>query len=158
MNLEELKSKLHSIDSLNFQLPNGTVLPEHFHLTELGLTSKKYIDCGGTIRNEAFINFQLWEQNGDENHRLNPKKLLKIIEKSENVLELPNAEIEVEYQGESILKYNLEFKNGVFHLLATHTDCLAKENCGIPEQKPRKQLNELQSKVEACCSPESSCC
>ena len=34
------------------------------------------------------------------------------------------------------------------------TDCLAKDNCGIPAQKPKLKLSE----VQACCTPESGCC
>ncbi len=158
MNLEELKTRLREVESVNFQLPNGAQLPTHFHLTELGKLNKEFIDCGGTVRKEEFINFQLWEQSGDEDHRLQPQKFLRIIEASENALGLPNAEIEVEYQGESILKYNLGFNHGTFQLLSKHTDCLAKDNCGLPAHKPKRQLAEIRPKADACCSPESGCC
>src|SRR5690554_4988855 len=45
----------------------------------------------------------------DYDHRLHPEKLLSIIELSEKVLELKDQEIEVEYQGQTIEKFALEF-------------------------------------------------
>jgi len=33
-------------------LENGTMVPEHFHVTEVGVVTKHFIDCGGTVRNE----------------------------------------------------------------------------------------------------------
>ncbi len=54
---------------MNFQLENGTFVPEHFHVTEVGVVTKHFIDCGGTMRNEKVANFQLWDAN-DFEHRL----------------------------------------------------------------------------------------
>jgi hypothetical protein len=34
---------------------------------------KNFIDCGGKVRNETVVNFQLWNAN-DFEHRLKPKK------------------------------------------------------------------------------------
>jgi hypothetical protein len=72
-------------------------------------------------------------------------------------LGLENHEIEVEYQGDTIGKYGLEFKNGVFILISTQTDCLAKDKCGIPQEKPRLRLSTLQAQ-ESSCAPGSGCC
>jgi hypothetical protein len=103
------------------------------------------------VRKEEVANFQLWNAN-DYNHRLHPEKLLDIIKLSEKVLELGDLEIEVEYQGETIGKYALDFVNGNFLLTNTQTDCLAKDNCGIPAQ----ELSVAQA--ASCCSSESGCC
>ena len=115
MKLSELKTKLGSLNELNFTLPNGTKVPEHFHVTEVGQVTKHFIDCGGTVRHEKVVNFQLWEAN-DFDHRLAPKKLNDIIALSERQLGLEDAEIEVEYQSETIGKFGLEFSNGIFQL------------------------------------------
>ena len=40
MKLSEVKSKLAEIEALKFQLPNGTFVPEHFHVTEVGMIQK----------------------------------------------------------------------------------------------------------------------
>jgi len=42
MKLSAIKSELASMDELSFNLP------AHFHVTEVGQVSKRYIDCGGT--------------------------------------------------------------------------------------------------------------
>lgn len=125
MNLSEIKSHLHNLKAIAFQLPNGELVAEHFHVTEIGKISKHFIDCGGTERQEDVINFQLWEAN-DYNHRLHPEKLVQIIELSEKVLHLKDLEIEVEYQGETIGKYGLDFDGSNFLLTSKRTDCLAK--------------------------------
>ncbi|WP_299780989.1 DUF6428 family protein [uncultured Formosa sp.] len=157
MTLLEIKSHLGKLNQIAFQLPNGGLVPSHFHVTEVGKVDKKFIDCGGTVREESVANFQLWEAN-DYDHRLHPEKLISIIELSERVLGLDNnLEIEVEYQGETIQKYNLDIIDGTFQLISKFTDCLAKDNCGIPQEKPKQNLKELTTPVNTC-TPGSGCC
>jgi hypothetical protein len=154
MTLSELKQHLTKLDRISFQLPNGNFVPSHFHVTEIGKISKRFIDCGGTMRSEEKVSLQLWNEN-DYDHRLHPEKLLHIVELSEKALELENDEIEVEYQGETIQKFGLEF-DGVNFILATkQTDCLAKEKCAIPANKPKVKLSEIST---SCCAPSSNCC
>jgi hypothetical protein len=148
MKLSELKSKLDTVEELHFQLPDGSLVPSHFHVTEIGSVHKKFIDCGGTIREESFINFQLWSSI-DINHRLQAKKLKDIISLSQEALQLEDLEIEVEHQGENTVgKYNLDFDGDMFLLTPTHTDCLAKSDCLIPAAKQKLKLSELTS---SCC-------
>ena len=156
MKLDQLKEILTDINTVRFQLPNGLMVPIHFHVTEVGLIQKKFIDCGGTMREEQLVNFQLWEAD-DFDHRLAPQKLKSIIESAEKTLELPNAEIEVEYQGETIGKYELAFNGLSFLLVNKQTACLAEEACGIPNQKEKVNLADLQTK-NSCCDPKSGCC
>ena len=74
----------------------GTAIPQHFHVTEVGQINKKFIDCGGLVRNEKTVNFQLSDF-GDFDHRLAPQKLLNIISLSKKTrLGIEDAEIEVE--------------------------------------------------------------
>ncbi len=158
MKLSDFKKELSVLDTLTFIQPNGKVVPLHFHITEVGLTTKKFIDCGGTVREEKVVNFQLWEAN-DFDHRLTASKLLGIINLSEKSLNIGNYDIEVEYQTETIGRYGLDFDGVNFVLVAKKTDCLAKENCGVPKEKQKIKLSELQ-KVESssCCTPNSVCC
>ena len=109
MKLSEIKNHLNSLEQISFMLPNGTLVPTHFHVTEVGKITKHFIDCGGTVRNEEVINFQLWNAN-DYNHRLHPEKLIHIISLSEKMLALPDLEIEVEYQAGTIGKFGLDFE------------------------------------------------
>lgn len=155
MKLSEIKNKLNILDKIAFQLPNGELVPNHFHVTEVGKITKHFIDCGGTVRNEEVVNFQLWNAN-DYDHRLHPEKLLSIIELSERILGIEDLHIEVEYQGDTIGKFELDFDGKNFLLINKQTDCLAKDKCGIPEQKPKIKLSEL--KNETSCAPGSGCC
>lgn len=154
MKISEVKTALNSLESIAFQLPDGSLVPTHFHVTEVGKISKHFIDCGGTVRTENVANFQLWNAD-DYNHRLHPEKLVSIIELSEKVLGLEDMEVEVEYQAETIGKYGLDFDGTNFVLTTKQTDCLAKEKCGVPEQKPKVRLSDLTSNS---CTPGSGCC
>ena len=87
-------------------------------------------------------------------------KVLKtnIINLSEKVLGVEDAEIEVEYQSDTIGKYHLDFNEGNFLLTATTTNCLASDKCGIPPEKLKISLNQLQNSGEGCCAPGGKCC
>ena len=78
MNLSSLKKFLETANHLTIQLPNGSLVPAHFHITEIGLLSKHFIDCGGTVREEKVATLQLWTAD-DVEHRLSPTKLHSII-------------------------------------------------------------------------------
>lgn len=155
MKLSQIKSLLPSLENVSFQLEDGTFVPEHFHVTEVGQVIKNFIDCGGVIRQEKVVNFQLWNAN-DYEHRLKPGKLLSIIELSENKLGIEDAEIEVEYQSTTIGKYDLDFDGQHFVLKNKQTACLAEDACGIPAQKPKIQLINLAN--SGSCTPGSGCC
>lgn len=148
MKLSEIKKELNTLTTIAFQLPDGELVPNHFHVTEVGKVTKHFIDCGGTVRNEEVANFQLWEAN-DYDHRLHPEKLVHIIELSEKVLNMPDLEIEVEYQmKDTIGKFSLGFDGTNFLLTSKQTDCLAKSSCGIPVEKEKT----------ACCGSDTVCC
>ena len=154
MKIREFKNTLSSLCELTFVLPNGSHVAPHFHLTEVGEITKNYVDCGGTIRNEKVVNFQLWSAD-DYDHRLEPEKVIEIISMAEKQIGLENLEIEVEYQSDTIGKYGLDFDGKRFLLTATQTDCLAKEKCGISEPQP---VNLAPAQSSSGCSPESGCC
>jgi hypothetical protein len=156
MKLSKFKEILASKSTIAFELPNGEMVPNHFHVTEVGQVNKRFIDCGGTIRQENKVNFQLWEAN-DFDHRLHPKKLVSIIELSEKKLAIEDLDIEVEYQNKTIGKYNIDYNGNNFLLTNTLTDCLAKDNCGVPEEKEKISLSSL-SQDENTCAPGSGCC
>jgi len=160
MKLSEVKNVLQNLNEVTFKLPNGTIVPAHFHVTEVGIITKQFIDCGGTVRNEQVINFQLWEAN-DFDHRLAPQKLNNIIDLSARILRLPDAEVEVEYQADTIGKYGLYFNavNGNFELTAKTTNCLAQDKCGIPTEKLKVNLiNLIPAESNASCTPGGGCC
>ncbi len=154
MKLSEIKMILPTLDNVEFQLENGAFVPEHFHVTEVGIVSKKFIDCGGTIRSEKVVNFQLWNAD-DYEHRLKPDKLFSIIKLSEEHLGIEDFEIEAEYQSETIGKYGLTFNGKHFVLQNKQTACLAMDACGVSADRPKIKLSQIQS---SCCSTDSGCC
>lgn len=150
MKLSEIKEHLKTASAVNFMLPDGTFVPSHFHVTEIGQITKNFIDCGGTIRNEKVVNFQLWED-GDFDHRIAPQKLLSIIDLSEKALGLEDGEIEVEYQTNTIGKYGLFYNGKIFQLVNKKTACLASDKCGTSSQ-----LAEVEN--QNTCKPGGGCC
>ncbi|MCI5056415.1 MAG: DUF6428 family protein [Flavobacteriales bacterium] len=156
MLLSEFKNLLQEKESIEFILPNGQAVPKHFHITEIGIVNKTFIDCGGTIREEKIINFQLWTSI-DFYHRLKPSKLVSIIQIAQDRISLEDCEIEIEYQGDTIGKYTLDFVDEKFHLVNTKTACLAEDACGVPVKKIKKTLQDLKPSIN-CCDPDSGCC
>ena len=148
MKINDVKEKLNKLKSIKFLLPNGCSIPKHFHVTEVGIVTKNFIDCGGTIREDKIANFQLWTAD-DFDHRLAPQKLLDIINLSEKKFILDNLEIEVEYQSDTIGKFGLDFDGSNFLLTNKQTDCLDKDKCGIDESI---------SKNNSSCNPKTKCC
>ena len=157
MKLSEIKEILTTSEAVNFKLPTGESVPEHFHVTEIGLVTKHFIDCGGVERLEKVINFQLWNAN-DTEHRLKPQKLFNIIALSEKKLGITDLEIEVEYQANTIGKYDLNYNGKDFVLVSKQTACLATDACGIAPVKQKVQLVELQTASQSCCTPGGGCC
>lgn len=150
MKLSEVKAVLENLERVDFQFEDGTFVAEHFHVTEVGQVTKKFIDCGGTIREEIKVSFQLWNAD-DYEHRLKAGKLLNIIRLSERKLGIVDSEIEVEVQGkETIGKYFLAFNGTHFLLKNTLTACLAEDICGITPNNQATQTN--------CCDPNAGCC
>lgn len=147
MKLSEFKSTLNEVTHIKLMHPNGTLVPAHFHVTELALISKNFIDCGGVARVERKITFQLWVAN-DINHRLTSLKWLGIIKKGELDYGLTDEPVEIEFQGQTIERYGISFSEGVFNLTPLYTECLAPDHCGIPSAELPKPS----------CTPNSGCC
>ena len=148
MKISEMKNNLAGIQAVNFKLADGSYLPSHFHVTEVGLVTKHFIDCGGVERKETMANFQLWEA-GDYDHRLAPQKFLHILNLSKKVLGDEDLDIEVEYQQNTIGKFGLDFDGKDFVLTTKQTACLAQDACGIPNKE---------QKASSCCAPTKGCC
>jgi hypothetical protein len=137
---------------MHIMLPTGEFVPAHFHLTEVGRVQKDFIDCGGTTRSNVTCLLQLWVAD-DVDHRLVAAKAATILELAAPVLRSDELSVELEYEGEAISQYPLsdvEFTpSGVLlNLGRKHTDCLAKDRCGIG---PTNTLATT-------CTPGSGCC
>ena len=134
MTLAEFKSSLlkHPDLTLRFQLPSGRFLPSHAHVTEVARVEKRFIDCGGTLRNEAVCRLQLWVAK-DFWHRFKAEKLLAILNKAESLLGPDDLPVDIEYDTGVITQAPVEAISVVadelvLKLKARHTACLAKED------------------------------
>jgi hypothetical protein len=151
MNITELKTLLetNSDKRIIFHLPDHRTIPVHFHITEVGLVQKDFIDCGGTRRSSSACVLQAWVAS-DEDHALTAGKLASILNLATKVLPLAEQPVEIEFETTFISQFPIVFgevvdQAVVFQLETKHTDCLAKEKCGIESES-------------SCCSPESACC
>lgn len=128
----------HPGKSFQIRLPDGASVPEAFHITEVGRVQKNFIDCGGTVRSQETCLLQVW-LGGDDDHRLATGKLAGIMDKAGSLLPNLDVPLEVEYEYGIISQYHVtsvDVQDGavILQLAHKHTDCLAKEACGIPEK------------------------
>ncbi|MBL9171761.1 MAG: hypothetical protein JNN07_28790 [Verrucomicrobiales bacterium] len=147
MKLSELKQHLaaNPTANLRFSLPNGDLVEAHAHVTEVARIDKRFVDCGGTLRNDSFCRLQTWVAN-DLDHRLPASKLLSILNKAQSILATEDIEVDVEHEAGLISQYPLaavevEGSELVFKLTRRHTACLAEDRC-LPK-KPRPSLNDF---------------
>lgn len=136
MKLREFKSVLagHPDANLCFMLPNGESVPAHAHVTEVAQITKRFIDCGGTLRDDVLCRLQTWVAD-DVDHRLTAGKLLGILNKAAgSVLTTEDLEVDVEHEVRFISQFpitGLEPENGrlLVKLGERHTACLAMDKC-----------------------------
>jgi hypothetical protein len=138
MNYRELKSALgrHPGHTLRFILPGGKPIAADFHVTEVGHVVKNFVDCGGTRRTAAAVVLQAWVARNDPDHRLTAGKLASILDLAGALVPSDELEVEVEYEDRVISQYpvtGFDVAGGElrFALTSKHTDCLAREACGL---------------------------
>ncbi len=135
MNVRELKAALADNPEahLRFVLPNGDKVSAHAHVTEVARMDKRFVDCGGTLRDGARCQLQTWVAN-DLDHRLTAKKLLGILTKAQSLLVSDDLPVDVEHEVEWTSQFPLDsaiVENGalVLQLGMRHTACLAEDKC-----------------------------
>jgi hypothetical protein len=138
MNLRTLKASLrqHPGKPIRIVLPDGDPIPAHFHVTEVGHVTRRFIDCGGTVRLLESCLLQTWVPEGGTDHRLTAGKLAKILEISRQIVPSEELETELEYDCCVVGQYTIENVEVhgdalVFMLGNKKTDCLARESCGV---------------------------
>lgn len=140
---------------ITFRLPDGTSVPPHYHVTEVGLATKTFLDCGGKKHHQSSCLLQLWIAD-DIDHRLLASKLLSIFELSGEIL--TDLEIPIEFEHEApvltqlpVESYSIEDNVITLNLKFKETDCLAKDIC-----LPDFSLPKLPGQTS--CAPGSGCC
>jgi hypothetical protein len=123
------------------RLPSGEFVPSHFHITEIGISTKLFIDCGGDCHDTAAGVMQVWVAN-DVDHRLTTDKLVKIADfKPHTSYNLAELDLEVEYQldpTESVSTYTVShvWTNKTEFMIVLgikSTNCLAPDKCGVSD-------------------------
>ncbi|MFM1770136.1 MAG: hypothetical protein RJA22_2665 [Verrucomicrobiota bacterium] len=146
MNVHELKTILerHPDLPVRFLLPDGTPVAPHAHVTEVAQVTKRFIDCGGTLRDDVLCRLQTWVAD-DVEHRLTSRKLLGILNKaSTTVLASEDLAVDVEHEVAFISQFPLEGAAAAggelqLRLGVRHTACLAPDQCR-PKPKPESLL------------------
>lgn len=126
---------LNPNEQLHIMLPSQEFVPSNFHITEVGLVKKTFIDCGGTLRESNACVLQVWTAN-DTEHRLLSGKLFKILNLAKDKIKFDDLPVEIEYGVENISQFSLldietTPKGLLFVLGGKFTDCLAPDKCGV---------------------------
>jgi len=135
--LNDLKSLLTVHPTLpRFILPDGDQIAPHFHITEVGHVAKRFIDCGGTLHERRDTCLLQTYVADDVDHRLNAATFAKILTLGDQVLPHDRLDVEVEYEDcavtqAPITSAEIRGEHIELQLGEKHTDCLAKEACGI---------------------------
>jgi hypothetical protein len=135
MTVRELVAALrsHAELPLIIALPDGGVIPMHYHVTEIGHMKKRFIDCGGVLREQESCLLQTWVHT-DMEHRLVAGKLAGIFAQAGDVLPHEGLPVEVEYEDGVVAQFPVEgssvFEGSLLLQLGwKHTDCLARGIC-----------------------------
>ncbi|MFM7214216.1 MAG: DUF6428 family protein [Verrucomicrobiota bacterium] len=145
MTVRELREHLeqHPDKGIQFRLPEGTGLATHAHVSEVARIEKRFIDCGGVLRNDRFCRLQTWVAD-DVDHRLGAAKLLGILDKAKGILESEDLDVDVEHEVGFVTQMPLKsiLVQGdclTLQLEHRHTDCLAQDRC-LPKSAPAEAI------------------
>lgn len=160
MLIKELRELLatRADKTVGFILPDAREIPAAVHLTEVGLVTKHHIDCGGGVHRSQTCVIQTWLADNDPDHRVTAAKFLAILRLAEPVLTEPNLPVEIEHEEELLSQYPIvgyreEGARILFELTRKHTDCAAKDSCGLtPASAP------IGGRITPDCRPSSGCC
>lgn len=165
MNVQSFLTHLesHPEKNLSLRLPDGSLVPAHFHITEVGHVVKRFADCGGVRRVQEACVLQTWVHD-DEDHRLSAGKLSGVFDKVKDLFQDFSLPVEFEVELGSIAHFELEAASLVggsleLALAAKHTDCLARGVClpGTCVASPEATPPPL-PEPSAACAPGSGCC
>jgi hypothetical protein len=141
--------------AMDIELPDGSRVPAHFHITEVGRVRKDFIDCGGTVRSLERCVLQVWVAE-DRDHRVSAGKLTRIIRAAAPILGDADLELEVEYDVGVISQFPVvaaEPTSGsglLLRLGGKHTACLAADRCGVADAASGACV------APGCCAPSAA--
>lgn len=146
----------HPRHTLHFVLSDGSAIPSHYHITEVGHASKTFLDCGGKKHRSESCLLQVWIAD-DTDHRLRANKLLDIFERASELIDDPQLPVEIEHEAPVLTQLTIERHDVqpdalTFHLSYKQTDCLAKDIC-----LPDFSLPAIPGQKNSC-DPAAGCC
>jgi hypothetical protein len=151
MKIRELQHLLqeHPNSFPRFVLPDGSYIPPHAHVTEVGHVVRNFIDCGGLVGKEEQVVLQT-HVGSDTDHRLRSDRFAKILQLGERVLPTSELDINVEYDCCVVSQYpirevRVEGEQLDLILERAHTQCRARERIKAEESDP-------------CCILAAACC
>lgn len=137
MNLSCFETHLrqHADQPLRFVLPDGDPMPAQVHVTEVGHVTKRFIDCGGTVRLTESCLLQTWVPEEESAHRLTAGKLARILGLARRVVPSDDLPVKVEYDCCVVGHYAVDAVALAddaleIRLVNKQTQCLARETCG----------------------------
>jgi hypothetical protein len=161
MKIVDLKKQLNQYPAANvrFLLPTAELIPAHAHVTEVARIDKRFIDCGGTVRNESLCRLQTWFSD-DLDHRLTAGKLARILDKAAPLLQSEELEVDIEHEIGFITQFPLDSVEIstdaiVLRLGQRHTACLALDQC--QPSRPPSEFSPLKFQFRET-QPSSACC
>jgi len=152
--------KEHPSKSLLFEYKSGHFVGANYHITEIKNITIDSVDCGaGTdFWKETII--QLWEspEEKDMGEYMSAYKALGILSKVDAIKPMEKeVEVKFEYSNSGfhtaqlfVNAYEVNGNQLIMKLGVEHTDCKAKETCGVPVTAGAEENNS--------CAPESGCC
>ena len=165
MILSQFRSLLagHPHKLIRFRLPDGISVPPEYHVTEVGRVTREFIYCGGTSRIATNCLLQAWVAANDQDHRLYSEKLGSIIGLADHLFVDGNIPVEIEYEHPvlsqfSILDHEVSSELITLQLQNKHTDCLAKESCGLEAGTCCGDDNSCGDPAESEASDSTDCC
>ena len=139
--------------TVEIELPDGTLVPAHFHVTEVGHITKRFVDCGGKVHENEAALLQLWVAD-DFDHRVDSSKLLAIMTRADELLPSLDLPVEIEHEAPVLTQMPIEacrVADGSLRLVLglKATACLAKDVCLPDFRLPA---------MPGICAPGSGCC
>jgi hypothetical protein len=151
MKIHELQRSLemHPDSWPRFVLPDGSHIPRHAHLTEVGYVTRNFIDCGGLSGREEKVVLQT-HVGDDTDHRLKSDRFSKILQLGMRVLPTSELDVSVEYDCCVVSQYPLS----EIRVTGKHLDLILER--GQTQCRARERAKAEQR--DNCCSSAATCC
>jgi hypothetical protein len=151
MKLHELQLALEKYPDAHprFVLPDGSYIPAHAHVTEIGHVVKNFIDCGGLAGKEEKVILQT-HVGTDTEHRLRADRLAKILELGQRVLPNGELDVDVEYDCCVVAQYPITGTR----VCGRHLDLTlgrSRTQCRARERRESEVARDVGAISTACC-------